>query len=82
MLKRLEQVHESEHDNTEEQSSYQQLSLAQKLAASELRQFGFELQLIRGEGVESFAVFTCDYHSITVDYWGEVDKMMPLYSNS
>ena len=49
------------------------LTLAQKYAAAELAQFGYQLQFIRGEGEHSQAIFTCDDKVVTVDAEGEID---------
>jgi len=78
-LDKLKKVHEIEHKHAKEKSSYAQLSLAQKISASQLRQFGFELNCVRGGMFEPMAVFTCESYSVTVDHLGEIEGMAELY---
>jgi len=58
---------------------YEQLSLSQKISASHLRQFGFELMFVHGELTESMAIFSCAPLNVTVDYYGEINSMAALY---
>lgn len=57
---------------------YQRLSLAQKVSASQLNQFGFELQFIRGKGLNSTAIFTCEDNNLSINYLGEIDNTSPI----
>jgi len=79
LLENLHQEHEKSQNELGEQSCYNQLSLAQKVSASQLRQFGFELTFIRGDMLESIAVFSCESNSVTVDFLEEVDSIAALY---
>jgi len=77
--KEFHHVHEHNQKEFDEPSSYNQLSLAQKMSASQLSQFGFELNVIEGDMFERMAVFTNDSLSVTVDYYGEVGSLTTLY---
>jgi len=57
----------------ENDSRYNQLSLAQKMAASQVRQFGFELKFIRSSNTKSLAIFSCNSKIITIDSYGEIE---------
>jgi len=73
------QVNPTERNNAPEEPCFEHLSIAQQMSASELRQFGFELQSIHGEVFESIAVFTSEPLSVTVDYLGEIGCLAALY---
>lgn len=78
-LSQLHQLHERRQNLTGQNSCYERLSLAQKISANHLQQYGFELQFIRGKSLEAVAVFTCDELSVAVDCYGEVDSLSALY---
>jgi hypothetical protein len=71
-LDELHQIHEKRQYQSEENTCYERLSLAQKVSASNISQFGFELKSVCGELNESQAIFTCGSTNLTVDYYGEV----------
>lgn len=76
-LNSLHQVHEkrSVQDKSKINEYYQKLSLAQKISASHLTQFGFELTGISGYSLALKAIFTSDLYSISVDYYGEIERV-------
>jgi len=77
-LDKLHITYEQRRSKLNEEVYYERLSLAQKVAAAELRQFGFELKFIRGELFESMAIFSCGSLNATVDYSGEIDSLSPI----
>jgi len=78
LLDKLHIIDEKRRSKLNEEIYYERLSLAQKVAAAELRQFGYELKFIRGELFESMAVFSCGSLNATVDYLGEIDSLSSI----
>jgi hypothetical protein len=72
-LGELNQIHEKRQYQPKENTCYERLSLAQKVSASHISQFGFELKRVSGDMYESQAIFTCGSISLTVDYYGDVN---------
>lgn len=52
---------------------WEELSLAQKFAASSLTQFGYELVFIRNDKVSSIAVLMCNESIATISKAGEIN---------
>lgn len=52
---------------------WEELSLAQKFAASSLTQFGYELVFIRNDKVSSLAVLMCNESIATISKAGEIN---------
>ncbi|REL28611.1 hypothetical protein DXX93_19935 [Thalassotalea euphylliae] len=52
---------------------WEQLTLAQKFAASSLTQFGYDLTFIRSSGNGSLAILLCDGKIATIAWDGEID---------
>ena len=52
---------------------WEQLSLAQKFAASSLIQFGYELAYIRNSKVGSLAILLCNDNPATISTEGEIN---------
>ncbi|PKG80874.1 hypothetical protein CXF85_22490 [Colwellia sp. 75C3] len=73
-LEQLHQLHERRHAYSSDISLYERLSLAQKVSACHLQQFGFELKFIRGKQLNCLAIFICNKLSVTVDVYGEINS--------
>jgi len=78
-LKNTDLVNSIGRNNSAIEPCYKHLSLAQKMSASQLRQFGFELKSIRGDVFASIAIFSTESLSVTVNYLGEIGCMAALY---
>jgi len=52
---------------------WEDLTLAQKFAASSLTQFGYELVFIRDDNVSSVAVLMCNDNIATISKAGEIN---------
>jgi len=52
---------------------YDRLSLAQKFSASQLFQYGYSLYFLRGQGINTLAIFVYGGNVATVDFGGEID---------
>ena len=59
-------------ENSHNDFWYEQLTLAQKISANELYQYGYFLQFIRGKAHKSVAVFACDDKVAVIDHEGEI----------
>jgi len=75
----LAQIHERRLSTPKTAGCYSRLTLAQKVSASHLSQFGFKLNFIRGKQLKSLAIFSCESLSVTVDCYGEIDSLSALY---
>jgi len=71
-LEKLHQIHDRRQSQVDSIVFYERLSLAQKFSASQLTQFGFQLQFIRSENSTSFAIFMRGSEVISVDNSGEI----------
>ena len=52
---------------------WQQLSLAQKFAVSELQRYGYQLQFVRNMAFGKIAVLDFDGKLAAIDHQGEID---------
>jgi len=52
---------------------YDRLSLAQKFSASQLFQYGYSLYFLRGQGINTLAIFIYGSNIATVDFGGDID---------
>jgi len=52
---------------------WEQLSLAQKFAASSLAQFGYDLTYIRNSNAGNLAILLCNGNPATISSEGEID---------
>ena len=62
-----------QQDNTNVDSLWEKLSLAQKFAASSLTQFGYKLAYIRTSNVGDLAILICNDNAATISSEGEID---------
>ena len=64
---------ERRHDDQEQETLWDKLSLAQKFAASSLTQFGYDLAFIRNSNQNNLAILLCDGNAATISDDGEID---------
>jgi len=64
---------ERRHFTPEQSTLWDNLSLAQKFAASSLTQFGYDLAFIRSHTEGSLAILMCDNNAATITDDGEIN---------
>ena len=64
---------ERRHSDQDQSTLWEQLTLAQKFAASSLTQFGYDLAYIRNSQAGSLAILLCDGNKATITSDGEID---------
>ncbi|MGB0935963.1 MAG: hypothetical protein ACPGTQ_00830 [Colwellia sp.] len=57
---------------------YDAMTIAQKISAFKLRQFGFGLEVLRREENHKVAIFTCGNKSVLVNHEGDIDCDAPV----
>ena len=72
-LSEREVLLERRHHDQVHSALWDQLTLAQKFAASSLTQFGYDLAFIRNSNMGSTAVLLCEGKTATITGDGEID---------
>ena len=64
---------ERRHHDQIQSTLWEQLTLAQKFAASSLTQFGYDLAFIRSSNIGNMAVLLCEGKAATITTDGEIN---------
>jgi hypothetical protein len=70
---RRERLLERRHHGGDQTTLWDKLSLAQKFAATNLTQLGYDLSFIRNSNTDSLAILQCDDNTATITGEGEIN---------
>lgn len=79
LLKDLETIDGYFSKNTTQDNNYENLNLCQIVAASHIRQMGFDFKSQIDIGGKDYALFGCDGLYVIVDMYGDVKPLAALY---